>query len=320
MELILFVADFQLNLIDSRNDYRRSTYIPVSNPMLQNSVWNKASSVTPESKSNGNQLPNLTLTRDKRELLSPVNEANATDAPITTTAVNLPDEIVSTVEIQKENSTDDAVGDVAPISTAETVTTQSTRTEQSYPHFHVTYWMFYPYSQVKSHPPEPALRKNLIFSKCLSAGQSNLYAELGSVGQFADSTILRHLSGHEKRFRQPRRRLGTHDPILQWPSGAKRNVCLRSWCWRLLRVRTSDRNIWFSASRITQRHFATSKFPAHGDHIEKPSRSILGPGQPWPVDGTGQTSICTRRPFIRCKRFRYGMADMETSGSFVRKW
>lgn len=164
MELILFVADFQLNLIDSRNDYRRSTYIPVSNPMLQNSVWNKASIATPESKSNGNQLPNLTLTRDKRELLSPVNEANATDAPITTTAVNLPDEIVSTVEIQKENSTDDAIGDAAPIiSTAETVTTQSTRTEQNYPHFHVTYWMFYPYSQVKSDSHGSLRRKKLFF-------------------------------------------------------------------------------------------------------------------------------------------------------------
>lgn len=139
-------AELQLNLIDSKNEYRRSTYIPVSSPLLQNSVWTKGGYTT-EAKNETSK--NASLSRDRRELppVTPVNETNpainATDAPTVATTINTTD----------ENSTDDSVSGTVPSYDSEGASSQNTRTEQNYPTFHVTYWMFYPYSQVRREFP-----------------------------------------------------------------------------------------------------------------------------------------------------------------------
>lgn len=144
-----------MNLIDSKSDYRRSTYIPVSSPLFQNNVWAKGS-LSAETRNATNQ--NTTLGREKRELLSPVAPVSemsaaveATDTPIVTTAMNTAEETDAvTVYSQKENATDETVDGTAPTFDSESADshTQNIRTEPNYPHFHVTYWMFYPYSQV----------------------------------------------------------------------------------------------------------------------------------------------------------------------------
>lgn len=78
----------------------------------------------------------------------PINEinsdTNATDTPILTTVMYTTDEINTENDRQSENSTDEAISGTVP-----TYDNESANTEQKYPHFHVTYWMFYPYSQVK---------------------------------------------------------------------------------------------------------------------------------------------------------------------------
>lgn len=216
-------SEVQLNLIDSKNDYRRSTYIPVSSPLLQNNVWNKGSS-SAEAKDATNQ--NTSLSRDKRETapVMPVNElnaaTNATDTPIVTTTIDTADELDATVESQRENFTEETVSGTAPSYDSESASSQNTHNEHQYPHFHVTYWMFYPYSQVSpQHLPFIFPKFNLSFS--LHPGQSNLHLESGPTRQPAHPANIRRLSGYQKRFRQSRGRLGTHDTLLQWPRRAR---------------------------------------------------------------------------------------------------
>lgn len=50
---------------------------------------------------------------------------------------------------QNENTTDGPAGNTAFNNESESAGSQSTYNRSNYPHFHVTYWMFYPYSQVE---------------------------------------------------------------------------------------------------------------------------------------------------------------------------
>lgn len=144
-----FLAELHLNLIDSKSEYRRSTYIPVSSPLLQNNVWNK-SRFSDDAKNSTSQ--NTSFSREKRELSSIMETANnETDTPNGATTTNSTDEVDVSIDGQRDNSTDEMVNGPDPPNDSENANTQTTHTEQqNYPHFHVTYWMFYPYSQVIS--------------------------------------------------------------------------------------------------------------------------------------------------------------------------
>lgn len=138
----------------------------------------------------------------------PVNEINTaidpTDPPIVTTATNMSDEIDATVEIQKESSTDEPVSGTVPTLDSESAGSQTgQRTERSYPQFHVTYWMFYPYSQVKSNSHSEFLCENTDLAFCLfhfSQGKAICTLSLGPLGNLPIPQIFGVCLGTKKDF------------------------------------------------------------------------------------------------------------------------
>lgn len=154
----LISTDIQSNLIDSKIGRHQATYIPVSNPLLKTTFTRtKPLSVvsrpmvtsnkfqfdrTAVPDDNKNTTVNATNPRHKRELQEsttaiPMDDGTKTTESMPNTSQTIDNNLNETVQ---QNETYDANDSVPkPIDTS---------TENLYPSFHVTYWMFYPYSQV----------------------------------------------------------------------------------------------------------------------------------------------------------------------------
>lgn len=161
MNFSILILDIQSNLIDSRIGRHQATYIPVSNPLLKNSftraqtptaaprpvsLFNRflherpsaaAATVTataPDEK-NTTLTQNITSLRYKRDLLDSTTTTPGDD-PVRTTEST--PSTSQTIVNESNNETSDSNGSDS----------KETASDGSHPRFHVTYWMFYPYSQV----------------------------------------------------------------------------------------------------------------------------------------------------------------------------
>lgn len=145
-------TDIQKNFVDSKPTHHQATYIPVSNALLKrkfppNAPADKTVRSTPKQTVLRRNAPfnfsnrnSSTSIRRKRDLL---NETKP-----------LPFE-----EMRPLETATDMHGSIALNSMAETsesklqpqfASAESATNNDSYPNFHVTYWMFYPYSQVSA--------------------------------------------------------------------------------------------------------------------------------------------------------------------------
>ncbi|XP_031622573.1 uncharacterized protein LOC116340290 [Contarinia nasturtii] len=165
--------DIQSNLIDSKIGRHQATYIPVSNSLLKHTfTQTKIQSAVPRPVSISKRFgapddKNVTLnaTRHKREsqeTLTTISTStsstitNATGTATITTIITQLDEVTkatesSTMQTMSNESSNETVELNENYDSNETVkSTDLPIKSSSYPSFHVTYWMFYPYSQGKS--------------------------------------------------------------------------------------------------------------------------------------------------------------------------
>lgn len=142
-------SDVQMNLIDSKIGHRRSTYIPVSNSLLQREFSRPQQRTAVSDDSNATEsTPNDAATRQKRELSSTPTDLIIDDA----LGTNVP----MAVELNEQNDSEDNSSKVVNTGSSPSQLSNSFNgdvneekgTFNEYPHFQVTYWMFYPYSQV----------------------------------------------------------------------------------------------------------------------------------------------------------------------------
>lgn len=151
------ITDIQSNLIDSKIGRHQATYIPVSNPLLKSTFTRtKVRSVVSRSGPESNQYQferaavpddkntttNSTNLRHKRELQesttdTPMDDVTKTTESMPSTSQTIANELNETVQLDETYDTSDSL----PQPTDSTA-------DNLYPSFHVTYWMFYPYSQV----------------------------------------------------------------------------------------------------------------------------------------------------------------------------
>lgn len=167
--LVIFIlfSDIQSNLIDSRIERHQATYIPVSNPLLKNSLTraqtptaaprpvssilkrflHERTATAPDEQNTTTHTKSITNLRFKRDLSPTI-----TTTTITTMTTNVGDDRNRTTEstpstlqsivnelnetVRHNDTNDDLKG------------SESKEATSKNPRFHVTYWMFYPYSQV----------------------------------------------------------------------------------------------------------------------------------------------------------------------------
>lgn len=142
---MIAISDINSNLIDSRIEKRHGTYIPVSNELLRKKFARTLSPIAtkalyektdaPDDKSTTG-MPNATNVRNKRDLLE-----MTTSLPSGNDSMRTPDTKILSNEIDQQNETiiNEPKRSADGKENADNIT---------YPSFHVTYWMFYPYSQV----------------------------------------------------------------------------------------------------------------------------------------------------------------------------
>lgn len=164
-------ADIQSNLVDSKVGRHQATYIPVSKSLLKKGTKSKTPSAIPRPVSishrifhdrttapddkNTTTVLNATNLRFKRELQESTTVADdavktteftstvsSTATADATAATSEPNDIVDSYETHASS------GDATSKPNAATTSHSETSSNHTYPTFHVTYWMFYPYSQV----------------------------------------------------------------------------------------------------------------------------------------------------------------------------
>lgn len=164
MNFSILILDIQSNLIDSRIGRHQATYIPVSNPLLKNSftraqtptaaprpvsLFNRflherpsaaAATATAPDEKNTTLTQNITSLRYKRDLLDSTTTTPGDDPVRTTESTPSTSQTIvnESIETDRNNETSDSNGSDS----------KETASDGSHPRFHVTYWMFYPYSQV----------------------------------------------------------------------------------------------------------------------------------------------------------------------------
>lgn len=167
------LADIQSNLIDSKIGRHQATYIPVSNSLLKNTftptkIQSAAPRPVPISKrftAPDDKNTTLNATRHKRELQETFTTTSNTitnvtgPVSITTTTASIitPLEDVTkptesnTMQPMSNETSNETIAQNENYDSNETVkSTELPIKSNSYPSFHVTYWMFYPYSQVNN--------------------------------------------------------------------------------------------------------------------------------------------------------------------------
>lgn len=169
-------SDIQSNLIDSKVGRHQATYIPVSNSLLKSSKTKTPSArpvsiskriyhdrtTAPDDK-NASNIINATNLRHKRELqdvttvMDDVTKTTESTSTMSSTLFNESNEAADYNETYTMNNPD-AIPNLNSGS-------KETTTDTTYPTFHVTYWMFYPYSQVKRKPFIQKLDKKKLYSK-----------------------------------------------------------------------------------------------------------------------------------------------------------
>lgn len=135
------LSDINLNLIDSQIEKRHGTYIPVSIELLRKKfarsslpLVNKADAIDDK---NTTGMPNATNVRYRRDL-----HEITTSLPARNDFTKISDSIkILSNEIDERNET--KINEPKRNSDGRENVDNIT-----YPSFHVTYWMFYPYSQV----------------------------------------------------------------------------------------------------------------------------------------------------------------------------
>lgn len=140
------VSDINLNLIDSRIEKRHGTYIPVSNellrkkfartssPLVNKELYEKTDAADDK---NTTGMPNATNVRNKRDL-----PEMTTSLPADNDFTKIPESIKTLsneIDERNESNIDEQKRSSDSKDNSDNIT---------YPSFHVTYWMFYPYSQV----------------------------------------------------------------------------------------------------------------------------------------------------------------------------
>lgn len=170
-----------MNLIDSKIGRHQATYIPVSNSLLKSSLTRGQTPTAaprpisilnrflherteaPDDK-NTTIIKNMTSSRHKRdiqELTTATTNTTASDDDAAAAAAAAAEDLAKTTESTPPTSqtivnelnenidrdeTIDAIGEAASNVNSDA---RESIANSSYPSFHVTYWMFYPYSQVK---------------------------------------------------------------------------------------------------------------------------------------------------------------------------
>lgn len=141
-------TDIQSNLIDTRPSHRQATYIPVSNALLKTKFppTNKTARSLLKKMAFHRSVPkNLSITtnstriRYKRELFNSTNPLPFDDRRI----LDMIDARNTTESINAKDTSES-------MPSPEFATVDNATSDDLYPNFHVTYWMFYPYSQVSS--------------------------------------------------------------------------------------------------------------------------------------------------------------------------
>lgn len=135
-------------MIDTRPSHRQATYIPVSNALLKTKFppTGKAARSLPKQMAfhrraakNISITTNSTRIRYKRELFNSTNPLPFDDRRI----FDMVDARNATEPINTKDTSESMPG--SQFATADNATS-----DELYPNFHVTYWMFYPYSQVST--------------------------------------------------------------------------------------------------------------------------------------------------------------------------
>lgn len=175
-----------MNLIDGKISRHQATYIPVSNSLLKSSFsrTKTAAAARPVSLSNRliyertaapddkNTTINATSLRQKRDIIESTSVTPADDEVKITEATTSTSQIVDeSIESIERNETFNQNDDVTMKNPSELPS------DGSYPSFHVTYWMFYPYSQVDEEKKRRIMHISIVnFNDFLIIFRANRYA------------------------------------------------------------------------------------------------------------------------------------------------
>lgn len=160
----MYSVDIQSNLIDSKIGRHQATYIPVSNPLLKStftrtkklSIASRPVSLSSKFQFERTAVPddkntttiNATSLRLKRDVqestttitaTTPLDDGTKTTESMPSTSQTISNELNESVEQQNETYDSNEPSAAKPTDSS---------SDNLYPSFHVTYWMFYPYSQV----------------------------------------------------------------------------------------------------------------------------------------------------------------------------
>lgn len=158
---VFLLPDIQSNLVDSKVGRHQATYIPVSKTLLKNSRRKTPSAlprpvsiskrivpdhITAPDDTNTTVIVNATNLRYTRDLVEVSTVAD--DVAKTTESTPIPSSTIpnESNEIGDNNETHELNNDAT--AKPNSASKESPSSNSSYPTFHVTYWMFYPYSQV----------------------------------------------------------------------------------------------------------------------------------------------------------------------------
>lgn len=196
-------TDIQSNFVDTKPTHHQATYIPVSNALLKTKF-----PPTPTNKT-ARSTPKRTVFR-RNAPFAPFNISNT----ISSTSVRHKRDLLNAseplpFEETRPLETPDIRGSIATNSTAETsesmlkpqFTVVDNATESdSHPKFHVTYWMFYPYSQVSNlHYFLYEIRifwcKSILYS-LYNLGKIHLYAQPRPIRKSTHTATVWYLFGH----------------------------------------------------------------------------------------------------------------------------